>query len=126
MAERTLPQEAQSAPLSDQALWAWLIQATSGALLVLLAGLHMLAQHFTAKGLLRYEDVAAWLRQPPVFALETAFLAAVLVHALAGVRAILLDLGLGPVAARRATLALVALGGVAFLYAVALTWSIAR
>jgi succinate dehydrogenase cytochrome b556 subunit len=126
MAERTLQRETPSTVRTDKALWAWLTQAASGALLVLLAGLHMLAQHFTAEGLLRYEDVVAWLSRPPVFALETAFLAAVLTHALAGVRAILLDLGLGPTAERRLTLALAALGSVAFVYAVALTWSIAH
>lgn len=124
MAGQTLRRETESTVRPDKALWAWLIQATSGALLVVLAGVHMLAQHFTARGLLRYEDVVDWLGRPPIFALETAFLAAVLSHALAGVRAILLDLGLGPVAERRLTLALAALGAVAFVYAVALTWSV--
>ncbi len=124
MAEQTLPKETPSAIPSGKALWAWLVQAASGALLVLLGGVHMVVQHFTAKGLLCYEDVAAWLGRPPVFALETAFLGVVLVHALAGVRAILLDLGLGPTAERRLTLALTAVGGAAFVYAVALTWSV--
>ncbi|MGC8839042.1 MAG: hypothetical protein ACP5UM_11555 [Anaerolineae bacterium] len=127
MAERTLGQrDAASASRSDRAFWTWLIQAASGALLLVLAGLHMLAQHFTARGLLRYGDVVAWLGRPEIFVLETAFLATVLAHALAGVRSILLDLGLGPEAERRLTLALAALGGVAFVYAVALTWSIAH
>lgn len=123
MAEQTVAPRAQVG-MRDKAVWAWLVQALSGALLVILAGLHMLAQHFTAKGLLRYEDVVEWLRRPAVFALETAFLAAVLAHALAGVRAVLLDLGLGPVAEKRLTRGLIVVGVMAFGYAVALTWSL--
>ncbi|MBC7223770.1 MAG: hypothetical protein H5T59_05795 [Anaerolineae bacterium] len=125
MAEQTVAPKAQEG-LRDKAAWAWVVQALSGALLMVLAGLHMLAQHFTAKGLLRYEDVVAWLRRPAIFALETAFLAAVLAHALAGVRAVLLDLGLDPAAEKRLTRALSIAGAVAFAYAVALTWSLAH
>ncbi|MGQ9584138.1 MAG: hypothetical protein ACUVXG_01900 [Anaerolineae bacterium] len=108
----------------SRGIWAWLVQAASGVVLVLLAGLHMLAQHFTAKGLLTYQDVVAWLARPEIFVLETVFLGAVLAHALAGVRAVLVDLGLSQGVQRWVSRMLVAVGLVLFAYAVILTWSV--
>jgi succinate dehydrogenase / fumarate reductase membrane anchor subunit len=74
----------------------WLIQAISGLLLVVLLGMHWVAQHYIAVGGLRtYVEVVGYLRHPLVFILEAAFLIVVTVHALFGVRAILIDLGVG-------------------------------
>jgi succinate dehydrogenase cytochrome b556 subunit len=103
---------------------AWLLQAFSGLLLIVLLLLHMVAQHFAAAGLLTYQGVVAYLSNPLVFAMETVFLATVLFHALAGVRAILFDLGLAPAKERLTTLTLVVLGSLLFLYGLFLTWSI--
>lgn len=108
----------------SRGIWAWLVQAASGVVLVLLAGLHMLAQHFTAKGLLTYQDVVAWLARPEISFLETVFLGAVLAHALAGVRAVFVDLGLRQGVQRWVSRMLVAVGLVLFAYAVILTWSV--
>jgi succinate dehydrogenase / fumarate reductase, membrane anchor subunit len=74
----------------------WLSQAISGILLVLLLGMHWVAQHYLAAGGLRtYAEVIAYVENPLVLVLETTFLAVVTVHALLGVRAVLLDLGPG-------------------------------
>ena len=76
-------------------------QALSGAALLALLTLHMVAQHFVAQdGLRRYADVVAWLSNPVVVVLELAFLVFVTWHALLGVRAIVFDFGPGPRAAR--------------------------
>jgi len=76
-------------------------QALSGAALLALLTLHMVAQHFVVQdGLRRYADVVAWLSNPVVVALELAFLVFVTWHALLGVRAIVFDFGPGPRAAR--------------------------
>ena len=64
---------------------------------------HMVAQHFVVAGGLRtYADVAAWIRNPVVFATEALLLLTVTWHAIAGVHAVLLDLGLRGSAERRA------------------------
>ncbi len=107
--------------------WGWLLQAVSGILLVVLVGLHWLAQHFLAAGGLRtYADVVAYLRQPIIFGLEVAFLIVVTAHALLGVRAILLDLGLGPRADRLLRWTLLLAGAATIWYGLDLTLAIIR
>jgi len=101
-------------------MWIW--QALSGILLTVLLVVHMVANHFVVEGGLRtYEDVIHYLSNPFIFALETAFLIVVTSHALMGVRAIILDLGISPAADRRLKAVLVALGAVIVAYAVWLT-----
>ena len=74
----------------------WLSQAISGILLVLLLGVHWIAQHYLAAGGLRtYAEVVSYLENPLVLVLEATFLAVITIHALLGVRAVLLDLGPG-------------------------------
>ncbi len=74
----------------------WLSQAISGILLVLLLGMHWVAQHYLAAGGLRtYAEVVSYLENPLVLVLEVAFLVVVTYHALLGVRAVLLDLSPG-------------------------------
>jgi succinate dehydrogenase hydrophobic anchor subunit len=75
--------------------FAWLAQVTSGVLLLVLLTVHMVAQHFVVEGGLRtYADVVAWIRNPVVFAVEALLLVCVTWHGIAGVHAVLLDLGL--------------------------------
>jgi len=74
---------------------AWMAQVVSGVLLLVLMTVHMVAQHFVVEGGLRtYQDVVAWIRNPVVFAVEALLLLTVTVHGIAGVHAVLLDLGL--------------------------------
>jgi succinate dehydrogenase hydrophobic anchor subunit len=73
----------------------WVAQVTSGVLLLVLLTVHMVAQHFVVEGGLRtYADVVAWIRNPVVFAVEALLLVCVTWHGIAGVHAVLLDLGL--------------------------------
>jgi succinate dehydrogenase hydrophobic anchor subunit len=75
--------------------FAWVAQVVSGVLLLVLLTVHMVAQHFVVEGGLRtYADVAAWIRNPVVFAAEALLLVCVTWHAVAGVHGVLLDLGL--------------------------------
>ena len=107
--------------------WGWVLQAASGGLLVALAGLHWIAQHYlAADGLRSYAEVAAYLRQPPVFALEAAFLILVTTHALLGVRAILLDLGPSRRAARWMDWGLLVIGAATIGYGLDLALAIIR
>ncbi len=88
--------------------WAW--QAVSGLVLLVVIGVHLVVNHFAAGGLLTYQQVVAYLSNPWVLGLETVFLVTVVFHALAGVRAMVLDLGVAEKAARRLTAVLVLLG----------------
>jgi len=88
----------------------WVLQALSGLLLLVLLGVHLTVNHFAAGGLLTYQQVVAYLSHPLVLALEIIFLAVVVFHALAGVRAMLLDVGVSERTRRRGTVLLVLLG----------------
>jgi len=96
-------------------------QVVSGALLIVLLGLHMVAQHFIVPtGLRFYEDVIEWLRNPAMIVIEVAFLVFVTYHALVGVRAILLDFGFSERTERRITNVLWVVGIATIVYGVAL------
>jgi succinate dehydrogenase hydrophobic anchor subunit len=75
--------------------FAWTAQVVTGVLLLVLLTVHMVAQHFLVpEGLRGYAQVVAWLRNLVVSTLEALLLVAVSWHAMAGVHAIMLDLGL--------------------------------
>ena len=99
----------------------WLVQALSGAMLVVLLGVHLVAQHVLAPGGLRdYSSVVDYLRNPIALLAELALLAAVIVHAVTGLRAAFVDV-VGAVGLRRISIALVGAGTIAFGYAIWLT-----
>jgi succinate dehydrogenase cytochrome b556 subunit len=103
----------------------WLGQSISGIFLVLLLGLHWVAQHYLAMGGLRtYSEVVAYLSNPLVLLLEMVFLTVVTYHALMGVRAILLDLGPGQRLARLMDIGLVLIGIATILYGIDLVRAI--
>ncbi len=105
----------------------WLWQVFTGVGLLILLGLHFIANHFIAKGGLRdFADVVAYLRTPIILVLEVLFLVVVTSHAMLGVRAILLDFGLSDRAEKRLSQALTALGVLTVGYGLWLTWVIIR
>jgi succinate dehydrogenase / fumarate reductase cytochrome b subunit len=69
-------------------------QMVSGAALLGLVTLHLVAQHLVVPTGLRYaEDVVDGLRSAPMLVMEIAVLAFVAYHAVAGVRVVLFDIG---------------------------------
>jgi len=99
----------------------FVFQVISGVGLLVLLGLHMVAQHFIVPtGLRFYADVIEWLRNPVMIVLEVAFLVFVTYHALVGVRAILFDFGFSERTERRITLVMWVVGIVTIVYGVAL------
>lgn len=71
----------------------WLVQAFTGLLLVFILGMHMIAHHFIVEGGLRnYQQVLDYVANPIVFIIEVLFVIVATVHALLGVRAIVLDM----------------------------------
>ena len=104
---------------------AWLWQVFTGVGLVVLLGLHFVANHFIAKGGLRnFADVVAYLRNPIILVLELLFLVFVTAHALLGVRAILLDLGFSERTENRLNRVLRGVGVLTVSYGLWLTWVI--
>ncbi|MGO9079885.1 MAG: hypothetical protein ACLQDY_12705 [Streptosporangiaceae bacterium] len=100
-----------AAPRRRRGTVAWIMQAASGTLLVLLLGVHIVAQHFVVKGGLRnYAQVVSYLASPAVLAIECLFVVVLIWHAMLGLRAILLDLGFGPRGEARITAAVTVLG----------------
>jgi succinate dehydrogenase hydrophobic anchor subunit len=110
---------------ANKSRWLWLLQSLSGITLVALVGVHWVVQHYLAAGGLRtYTEVVDYLRQPLALGLDVAFLVVVTGHALAGVRAILGDLGLPEKLQRPVDLALWAAGFLTVIYGLQLTWQI--
>jgi succinate dehydrogenase hydrophobic anchor subunit len=106
---------------------AWLWQVITGVGLVLLLGLHLVANHFIAKGGLRdYAEVVAYLRNPIILSLEVLFLICVTSHALLGVRAIFLDLGLTDRTEKRLTEVLKGIGVLTVGYGLFVMWLVIR
>ena len=82
-------------------------QMVSGAALLVLMTVHLIAQHLVVPTGLRYaEDVIDGLRSPLLLAVEVAVLAFVTYHALAGVRVVLFDTGFSVRTERRIVSAL--------------------
>ncbi len=93
--------------------------------MVLLLGMHWIAQHYLASGGLRsFVDVETYLRQPFTLALEISFLIVVSGHALMGVRAILLDLNLKPGLQRALDIFLWSAGLATLLYGIQLVMQV--
>lgn len=105
--------------------WGWFWQSVTGIALILLVGLHMVAQHFVAVGGLRdYRQVVEYLSNPLLVVIEIAFLVAVTAHAMLGVRSILFDLGLNARQERLVTYSCIAVGAVVIIYGLWLTYTI--
>jgi succinate dehydrogenase hydrophobic anchor subunit len=97
--------------------FAWLAQVVSGVLLLVLLTVHMVAQHFVVSGGLRtYDQVIAWISNPVVFVVEALLLVCVTWHGIAGVHAVLLDLGLRGRAERMVARVLLGLAVATVLY----------
>src|SRR5512135_2185179 len=118
MVEKQLTRERASS-------WSWILQAFTGLMLVVLLGLQMVVQHFVVQGGLRnYQQVVEYISNPFLFLLEVSFLIIVTWHALLGVRAIVLDLGLKPTTERKVTAVLSLFGVVAIAYGIWLSATI--
>jgi succinate dehydrogenase hydrophobic anchor subunit len=107
-------------------VWHW--TAGTGMALVLLATMHIVAQHFIVHqkgGLRTYGEVLTYIGNPVIFVLESAFLVAVTIHAMLGVRGVLGDLDLTAKTRRRVDRGLWFLGTVTVGYGMALLITLA-
>lgn len=102
--------------------WSWIWQAVSGALVLVLVTLHMIANHFVVpEGLRNFAEVLDYLSNPLIVVLEVAFLVVVTWHGLLGLRAVIFDFGLSPAAERLITRILIVVGALTVGYGLWLT-----
>lgn len=102
--------------------WGWILQALTGALLLVLLTLHMIANHFmVSQGLRNAADVVSYFSNPVIVGIEVLFLVVVVWHGLLGLRAIIFDFGFSPRTERRITVILTVVGVVAVVYGLWLT-----
>jgi succinate dehydrogenase hydrophobic anchor subunit len=103
---------------------AWIGQAVSGVLLIVIVLLHIYYQHFAAQGLLDASGVVAHVSSPLIFILEILFVIVVTYHALLGLRAVIFDLSLSESTRRSISVGLTVLGVVTVGYGVILAFLI--
>lgn len=97
----------------------WRLTAFSGIALLVLVTVHMVAHHFVVDsigGLRDYAAVLEYVSNPIIIVVESAFLLAVTIHAMLGLRGVLLDLGPSERARRRIDRFLVGLGAATIAY----------
>jgi succinate dehydrogenase hydrophobic anchor subunit len=102
-------------------LWHW--TAGTGMALVVLATMHIVAQHFIVHqkgGLRTYNEVLTYVANPVIFVLEAAFLLVVTIHGMLGIRGILHDRDLSARAQRRIDVVLWTVGTLTVGYGMAL------
>lgn len=86
---------AEAAPAGTGAL-AWLMQRVTAVLVAVALGTHTWVLHFAIPGeKITFERVAERLHSPFFMTLDLLLLAAAIYHSLNGVRAVILDFGLG-------------------------------
>jgi succinate dehydrogenase hydrophobic anchor subunit len=108
---RDAAQDRSEAPEPGSRSVGWLIQVVTGALVLLLVTLHMIANHFIVpNGLRNFNDVVEYLRTPIVLFFEVMFLVVVTWHGLLGLRAVLFDFGLSARTERVVTWVLAVVG----------------
>lgn len=102
---------------------AWIGQAVSGILLVVIVLLHLIFHHFQA-GLLSAGEVVAHVTSPAIFTLEILFVLVVTYHALLGIKAVIFDLQLSDAARQRIAMVLTVIGVITVVYGVILAFLI--
>ena len=107
-------------------VWWWTVG--TGVLLVILALVHIVAHHFIVDepgGLRTYDQILDYIANPVILPLEAVFLVTVTMHAMLGLRGVLLDLDLGPRGRRRVDRILWTIGTVTVTYGLVLLFVLA-
>jgi succinate dehydrogenase hydrophobic anchor subunit len=110
---------------ANRAATVWITQAITGLLLIVILTLHMISHHFVVEGGLRdYQQVLAYVQNPLVFVLELVFIIIATAHALLGVRAVILDIGLSEGAKRTLNWILAIVGAITLVYGIWLAFAL--
>jgi len=111
---------------SQTRAWRW--TAYTGIALVALLTVHMVAHHFAVEetgGLRTYQQVLDYIATPAILVIECLFIVVITIHAMLGLRSVLLDLGLGDRGRSRVNRLLTALGAVTVAYGLFLVLTLA-
>lgn len=115
------------AAMRDRSGSLWLVQAFTGLLLVIILGMHMIAHHYVVEGGLRnYQQVLDYVANPIVFIISLLFVVVGVVHAVLGLRAILIDMRPSAGVRRAAEWALGILAAVSIVYGIWLSIALQR
>lgn len=107
---------------------AWTATVATGLALLFLLAVHIVANHFVVHevgGLRTYHQVLEYLSHPVILVTETLLLVVVTIHAMLGLRSVLLDVDMGARARRRVHACLWALGCLTVAYGVGLLLTLA-
>jgi len=116
---KTRPQARTTQPRPGRSARGWGVTTLSGLAVLILVTVHMVANHFVIEsigGLRDYQQVLEYISTPVIFVLESLFLVFVTVHAMLGLRGVLLDLDPTPRTLRWIDRGLVALGIITLAY----------
>jgi succinate dehydrogenase hydrophobic anchor subunit len=115
-----------SKPKVQEGVWLWLLKVLFGLVIAVLIAVHFIVNHLVASGgLLTYQDVINYYKNPGVTAMEIAFLIFVVSHALMGTRSIILDLNPSEKILKFINWGMLILGGAAIIYGIWLVQVIA-
>lgn len=107
-------------PRSGEGAGTWFFKIISGFLIIVILIIHLVVNHLIVEGgLLSYADVVQYYQKAIVPIMEIFFLVFVVVHALLGLRSILLDLHPSNKLLKAINYGLVSLGTVSIVYG---TW----
>jgi len=97
----------------------WFIKVLAGGLILVFLVIHFIVNHLVAPGgLLTFQDVVKYYQNPGVLVMEGFFLTFVLVHALLGLRSILLDLHPSESLMKIVNIGLIILGAATLIYGI--------
>jgi len=115
-----------SKPKVQEGAWLWLLKVLFGLVIAVLIAVHFIVNHLVASGgLLTYQDVINYYKNPGVTTMEIAFLIFVVSHALMGTRSIILDLNPSEKILKFINWGMLILGSVAIIYGIWLVQVIA-
>ena len=115
-----------SVPKPRESTWLWLFKIISGLLIVVFLGIHFVVNHLLApQGLLTYEEVILYFKNPIVPVMEVLFLVFVIAHSLTGLRSIFLDLNPSDKLLRVVDIVFIVAGVGFAVYGIWLAWVIA-
>jgi succinate dehydrogenase hydrophobic anchor subunit len=115
-----------SKPKLQEGVWLWLIKVLFGLVIAVLIAVHFIVNHLVASGgLLTYQDVINYYKNPGVTTMEIAFLIFVVSHALIGTRSIILDLNPSEKILKFINWGMLILGSAAIIYGIWLVQVIA-
>lgn len=118
-------QDASSGPKSGENFWLWLFKITTGPLIIILLGIHLVVNHLIAEGgLFQWIDVVNYYQISIVPAMEIVFLILVVAHSLLGLRSVILDLKPARSVLKFLDILFVAIGCVSIVYGIRLVFII--